>query len=123
MLVYRLCKIQELLEMTTTYSSLGHSHIEGIETLHNRFQLLVTGMRKKPYDILEYRKTEFSTDFEEFKRQTADIKVCCMYIRFQHCVRFYLEFMHSDATMYCISDKLNVLGVNVIIIFVLTRTK
>ncbi len=73
--IYRLHKIQELLEITITYSSLGQSHIEGIDTLHNRFQLIVTGMRKKPYDVLEHRKTDFDADFEEFKRQTADIKV------------------------------------------------
>ena len=72
---HRLHKIRELLEVAATYSSLGESHIEGIDTLHNRFQLLVTGMKKKPYDILEHRKTEFDVDFEEFKRQTADIKV------------------------------------------------
>ncbi len=61
--------------MTTTHSSLGLSHIEGIDTLHNRFQLIVTGIRKKSYDVLEHRKTEFDADFEEFKRQTVDIKV------------------------------------------------
>ena len=71
----RLCKVREMLEISTTYSTLGQSHVEGIETIHSRFQLLVTGMKKKPYDLLEHRKTDFDTDFEEFKRQSVDIKV------------------------------------------------
>lgn len=57
------------------YSSLGLSHIEGIETLHSRFQLIVSGMKKKPYDILDQRKTDFDVDFEEFKRSALDIRV------------------------------------------------
>lgn len=57
------------------YSSLGLSHIEGIETMHSRFQLIVSGMKKKPYDILDQRKTDFDVDFEEFKRSALDIRV------------------------------------------------
>ena len=57
------------------YSSLGLSHIEGIETMHSRFQLIVSGMKKKPYDILDQRKSDFDVDFEEFKRAALDIRV------------------------------------------------
>ena len=71
----RMNKITEMLQTIEMYSSLGLSHIEGIETLHSRFQLIVSGMKKKPYDILDQRRTDFDADFEEFKRQTLDIRV------------------------------------------------
>ena len=70
----RLDKLREVLETAETYSTLGLSHIEGIETLHNRFQLLLSNLKKKPYNPLEQRKTEFDGDFEDFKRQALDIK-------------------------------------------------
>ena len=44
--------------------------------INARFQLIVTTLRKKPYDMLDYRKTEFDTDFEDFKRQINDLEVC-----------------------------------------------
>ena len=58
-----------------TYSKLGQSHIEGIEVQHSRFQLLIAGMKKKSYDPLEHRKSDYDSDFEEFKRGAADIEV------------------------------------------------
>ena len=64
-----------MLTIIETYSSLGSSHIEGIEVICNRFQLLVSGMRKKPYDLLDQRKSDFDADFEEFKKNTLDILV------------------------------------------------
>ena len=70
----RLDKLREVLETAETYSALGLSHIEGIETLHSRFQLLLSNLKKKPYNPLEQRKPEFDGDFEEFKRQALDIK-------------------------------------------------
>ena len=74
-ILHRLDKLREVLETSETYSSLGLSHIEGIDTLHNRFQLLLSTLKKKPYNPLEQRKTEFDGDFEEFRRQVLDIKV------------------------------------------------
>ena len=68
-----------MLHTIDVYSSLGLSHIEGIETMHSRFQLIVSGMKKKPYDILDQRKTDFDVDFEEFKRSTLDIRVRSIY--------------------------------------------
>ncbi len=64
-----------MLQVIQTYNNLGLSHIEGIDVMNSRFQLLVAGMKKKPYDLLDQRKTEFDTDFEEFKRMTLDITV------------------------------------------------
>ena len=64
-----------MLDITASYASLGLSHIEGIDTMHSRFQLAVANIRKKPYDLLDHRKTDFDGDFEEFKRQTLEIRV------------------------------------------------
>lgn len=58
-----------------TYASLGLSHIEGIEAYHNRFNLAVTALRKKPYDILDQRKSDFDLDFDEFKRTVKELTV------------------------------------------------
>ncbi len=66
-----------MLHIIETYSMLGSSHIEGIEVMNSRFQLLVAGMKKKPYDLLDQRKSDFDIDLEEFKRLTVDILVSC----------------------------------------------
>ena len=72
---FRCGKLEEMLNTIEMYSKLASSHIEGIEVMSNRFQILVTGMRKKPYDLLDQRKSEFDSDYEEFKRLTRDILV------------------------------------------------
>jgi dynein heavy chain len=69
----RLVKLQELMGILGVYSTLGLSHIEGIEAYHNRFNLAVTTLKKKPYSVLDQRKTDFDMDFEDFKRQVKDI--------------------------------------------------
>lgn len=72
---YRLHKLQIVFKTAKTYSSLGLSHIEGIEQLNSRFQLALTTLKKKPYDILDHRKSAFDADFEDFQRQVSDINV------------------------------------------------
>ena len=64
-----------MLEIIETYSSLGLSHIESIDTFHNRFQVAISSMKKKPYDPLDQRKSDFDVDVEEFKRQVWEIRV------------------------------------------------
>ena len=71
----RLHKIIEMLDTMKAFSCLGDSRIEGMEQLWNKFVLIVTTMRKKPYDLLDYRKMDFDADFEEFKRQINDLQV------------------------------------------------
>ncbi|XP_015771206.1 PREDICTED: LOW QUALITY PROTEIN: dynein heavy chain 5, axonemal-like [Acropora digitifera] len=53
----RLHKIIDMLDTMKAFSCLGESRIEGMEQLWNKFVLIVTTMRKKPYDLLDYRKT------------------------------------------------------------------
>ena len=76
----RLHKIIDMLDTMKAFSCLGESRIEGMEQLWNKFVLIVTTMKKKPYDLLDYRKMDFDADFEEFKRQINDLQVkwCCL---------------------------------------------
>ena len=50
----------------------------GLEVMANRFGVIVTVMKKKPYDFLDQRKTDFDIDYDEFKRQIQELHVCSM---------------------------------------------
>ena len=76
----RIENIQEFLRTADTYHTLGLSQIEGIQTYHSRFELLVTNMKKKGYDPLEHRKQDFDVDYMEFKVQLKDFEVHCDFV-------------------------------------------
>ncbi|XP_025115342.1 dynein heavy chain 5, axonemal-like isoform X3 [Pomacea canaliculata] len=69
----RLKKIIEMFDTIEMYSHLAESRIEGMELMANKFAVIVTTMKKKPYDFLDQRKAEFDQDFEDFKRQISDL--------------------------------------------------
>ncbi len=71
----RLVKVIEMFTMLSNFNRLALSKIEGIDMLYAKFQLITTTMKKKPYDLLDYRKMDFDSDFEEFKRQIYDLEV------------------------------------------------
>ena len=77
--MFRIDNITELLKTIDIYETLGLSRLDGIDTFNGRFNLLVTTLKKKPYDILDQRKMDFDLDYEEFKRQLTDLNV-------RHCV-------------------------------------
>ena len=54
---------------------MGLSNIEGIDQFHARFTLLVTNLKKKPYDALDHRKQDFDMDYQEFKIQHEELNV------------------------------------------------
>ena len=58
-----------------TYETLSLSRIEGIDTFNARFNLLVSTLKKKPYNPLEHRKQNFDIDYQEFKHQLSDLEV------------------------------------------------
>ena len=60
---------------TKTYETMSLSRIEGIETFNSRFGLLSSGLKKKPYDVLDHRKDDFDADYEDFKIQLKDLDV------------------------------------------------
>ena len=91
-----------MLDIIASYSSLGLSHIEGIDTMFSRFQLAVANIRKKSYDLLDQRKTDFDGDFEEFKRQTLEIRVSAEFA-------LAVSPSHSLKSYIAIQDQLQLL--------------
>lgn len=57
-----------------------------METMANRFNVIYTSMKKKPYDPLDQRKADFDDDFAEFKRQVSELQVKHLVM---HCVVSY----------------------------------
>ena len=52
-----------------------HVLCTGIELMANKLHVIVQGMKKKKYDVLDARKDFFDNDFEEFKRTIEDLHV------------------------------------------------
>ena len=69
----RLGQVQCVVETVREFSVLRNSHIEGIETMAARFQQLVSTLKKKPYDPLDHRKMEFTSDFQDFQVGVAEL--------------------------------------------------
>ncbi len=65
-----------MLCLLETYQVLTKSNIEGIDVIGQKFTNIYKGMQKKPYDVLDHRKLDFDHDFEDFKRQLAELEVC-----------------------------------------------
>ena len=78
----RLTKIITMMNTMKSFMCLGESRIEGLEQIWNKFLLIVTTMKKKPYDLLDYRKMDFDADYEEFKRQINELQVSsfCLFL-------------------------------------------
>lgn len=70
----RLDQIKEAVDITQQFVALKDSHIEGIETLANKFFYLIASFRKKPYNPLDHRKVEFTTDLGDLCRQIAELE-------------------------------------------------
>lgn len=61
--------------MMRVFFSLTQSRIEGIEPMAARYNLLVSTVKKKSYDVLDSRRSEFDVDYEEFKRGFSEVEV------------------------------------------------
>ena len=70
----RMDQIKTMVNVIKELSVLQESHIEGIEVLANRFKHITNAAKKKPYNPLDHRKTEFNTDFVEFQRQVTELE-------------------------------------------------
>ncbi|KAM6184114.1 dynein axonemal heavy chain 8 isoform 2-T2 [Erethizon dorsatum] len=71
----RLEKITEMITIVQTYSALSSSTIEGIDIMAIKFKNIYQGVKKKQYDILDPRRTEFDTDFLEFMTKINSLEV------------------------------------------------
>ncbi|XP_045150713.1 dynein axonemal heavy chain 8 [Echinops telfairi] len=67
--------ITEMITIVQTYSALSNSTIEGIDILAIKFKNIYQGVKKKQYDILDPRRTEFETDFLEFMSKISSLEV------------------------------------------------
>ena len=57
------------------YTSLSLSTIEGIEQFNSRFGLLVSNLKKRPYDPLQQRKQDYDLDYKEFVFALGELEV------------------------------------------------
>ncbi|XP_030652607.1 dynein heavy chain 8, axonemal [Nomascus leucogenys] len=71
----RLEKITEMITVVQTYSTLSNSTIEGIDIMAIKFRNIYQGVKKKQYDILDPRRTEFDTDFLDFMTKINGLEV------------------------------------------------
>ncbi|XP_064453637.1 dynein axonemal heavy chain 8 [Mirounga angustirostris] len=71
----RLEKITEMITIVQTYSALSNSTIEGIDIMSIKFKNMYQGVKKKQYDILDPRRTEFDTDFSEFMTKISGLEI------------------------------------------------
>ncbi|XP_036073461.1 dynein heavy chain 8, axonemal isoform X5 [Rousettus aegyptiacus] len=71
----RLEKITEMITVVQTYSALSNSTIEGIDIMAIKFKNIYQGVKKKQYDILDPRRTEFDTDFLEFMSKISALEI------------------------------------------------
>nr|XP_023422402.1 LOW QUALITY PROTEIN: dynein heavy chain 8, axonemal [Cavia porcellus] len=71
----RLEKITEMITIVQTYSALSNSTIEGIDIMAIKFKNIYQGVKKKQYDILDPRRTEFDTDFLDFMAKINGLEV------------------------------------------------
>ncbi|XP_039592867.1 dynein heavy chain 5, axonemal isoform X2 [Polypterus senegalus] len=69
----RLQKILHMFHTITTYSVLQDSKIEGLEVMATKFQAIVVSMKKKQYNFLDQRKTDFDQDYEDFCKNTSEL--------------------------------------------------
>ncbi|XP_028852845.1 dynein heavy chain 5, axonemal [Denticeps clupeoides] len=65
----RLEKIADMAETLNDLSTLQHVTVEGTDKIFARYQNIITGIKSKPYNVLDHRKLEFESDYTEFKHQ------------------------------------------------------
>ncbi|XP_015212531.2 dynein axonemal heavy chain 5 isoform X1 [Lepisosteus oculatus] len=69
----RLNKILGMFDTIKTYSALQDSKMESLETMSTKFQGIVLTMKKKQYNFLDQRKTDFDQDYVDFCKSTNDL--------------------------------------------------
>ena len=41
----------------------------------NKFGHIISSVKKKPYNVLDHRKTEFEADYDDFLRQVQELEL------------------------------------------------
>ena len=66
-------KIVRMLDIIDKWGQLSQSKIDGIEPINVQFRSLVNNFKKKPYDVLNTRRRDFDTDFDQFQSDIQDL--------------------------------------------------
>ncbi|XP_071944819.1 dynein axonemal heavy chain 8-like [Antedon mediterranea] len=67
-------KIIDVVNTIEVFSVLATTSIEGIDPIANKFQVIYSNIKKKPYEILDHRKIDFDVDYDEFKKSIYDLE-------------------------------------------------
>ncbi|KAJ3258377.1 Dynein heavy chain 5, axonemal [Boothiomyces macroporosus] len=70
----RIQKVIDMFNIIQKFSLLQQLGVEGMDMIVRRFYNVLTALQRKPYDILDHRKMEYDTDYNNFKKQVADIE-------------------------------------------------
>lgn len=52
----------------------------GIDIFANKFSAVVTFIKRKQYDFLDFRRPEFEKDYKDFKAQINTLQVILLHI-------------------------------------------
>ncbi|XP_078695417.1 dynein axonemal heavy chain 5-like [Branchiostoma floridae x Branchiostoma belcheri] len=71
----RLEKVADMLNTMESLAGLSGVKIEGMEAMAVRYQTIVSNTKKKQYDVLDHRKSEFDNDYMEFRSQIDGLQM------------------------------------------------
>ncbi|XP_076815353.1 dynein axonemal heavy chain 5-like isoform X1 [Clavelina lepadiformis] len=70
----RLDKLTEMFRVMHEFSGIHNVKIEGIDSIALKYQNIVTNTEKKKYDVLDHRKAEFDSDYNDFCNQIEGLQ-------------------------------------------------
>lgn len=71
----RLTKLHDMFTTVHQFTELSkHTHIDGLEDMVKTFFEIVDEFKRKPYDMLDYMKSQFDRDYLEFNVQINDLE-------------------------------------------------
>eukprot|EP00698_Gefionella_okellyi_P008566 TRINITY_DN2129_c0_g2_i1.p1 TRINITY_DN2129_c0_g2~~TRINITY_DN2129_c0_g2_i1.p1 ORF type:complete len:4490 (+),score=1324.74 TRINITY_DN2129_c0_g2_i1:457-13926(+) len=83
----RLRRLIELFETVNQFGSLANATMDGLDPLINRFNEIVSELKRKPYDLTDHRKPDFENDYKTFVRNIAQLETqltAFINARFEH---------------------------------------
>ena len=70
----RILKVIDMFSVIEKFCLLESLGVEGMDVIVRRFNNIVSQLQRKPYDILDHRKMEYDTDYNNFKKQVSDLE-------------------------------------------------
>ena len=71
----RLTKLHDMFTTIHQFTELSrHTHIDGLEDMVKTFFEICDEFKRKPYDMLDYMKSQFDRDYLEFNVQINDLE-------------------------------------------------